>query len=65
MEYTVKSGDTLSHLAQKFLGNGNRWPEIYQENYEAITKEQRLIARKAMPGPDWIFPGTTLKITVK
>lgn len=30
--YTVKEGDTLSKIAEKFYGDGSRWPEIAKEN---------------------------------
>ena len=30
--YAVKKGDTLWALAQNFLGNGNRYPEIVEQN---------------------------------
>ena len=30
--YLIKAGDTLSALAQRFLGDGHRYPEIYQIN---------------------------------
>lgn len=30
--YTVQNGDTLWKIAQKYLGNGSRWNEIYTYN---------------------------------
>ena len=30
MQYIVKPGDTLWDIAQKYLGSGSRWQEIYQ-----------------------------------
>lgn len=47
---TVAQGDTLSGLAKRHLGEGNRWPEIHALN-------ARLIAH-----PDLILPGWVLKV---
>ncbi|TME88304.1 MAG: LysM peptidoglycan-binding domain-containing protein [Chloroflexi bacterium] len=49
--YTVKSGDTLSDIAQSEMGDANRWPELYAANKEAVGKN-----------PDLIHPGLELKI---
>lgn len=45
--YTVKSGDTLWNIAQRFLGNGSKYPELKSLN--------RLTS-------DTIYPGQTLKV---
>ncbi|MBN1317509.1 MAG: LysM peptidoglycan-binding domain-containing protein [Anaerolineales bacterium] len=34
--YKVEAGDTLSGIAEKFLGNANRWPEIFEANKDQI-----------------------------
>jgi nucleoid-associated protein YgaU len=31
-EITVERGDTLSHIAQRFMGNANRWPFLARFN---------------------------------
>jgi nucleoid-associated protein YgaU len=61
---TVRKGDTLSSLALRYLGSTDRWPEIYHRNASAIAAAQRGEARTArgMTGPDWIFPGTVLRM---
>ncbi|WP_304341649.1 LysM peptidoglycan-binding domain-containing protein [Metaclostridioides mangenotii] len=43
--YTTTSKDTLWAIAKKFLGNGSRWPEIYNipENKKIIGKDPNKI----------------------
>jgi LysM repeat protein len=48
--YTVQSGDTLSGIARKFLGNANEYMEIFNANRDQLTD------------PDKIKPGQVLKI---
>ena len=48
--YTVKSGDTLSHIAKEFLGNANAYGKIFDINQDQLTS------------PDVIKPGQKLKI---
>ena len=48
--YTIKSGDTLWAIASKFLGNGSKYPEIFEANREVIED------------PDKIFPGQKIRI---
>ena len=49
--YTVKSGDTLSDIAQSEMGDANRWRELYEANKDAVGDN-----------PDMIHPGLELKI---
>jgi nucleoid-associated protein YgaU len=48
--YTVQSGDTLSGIAKKFLGDANAYTEIFNANRDQLTD------------PDKIKPGQVLKI---
>jgi LysM repeat protein len=48
--YTVQSGDTLSGIAKKFLGNANEYMEIFNANRDQLSD------------PDKIKPGQVLKI---
>jgi TP901 family phage tail tape measure protein len=48
--YTVKSGDSLWAIAEKQLGAGSRWQEVYNLNKDIISN------------PDVIQPGWKLKI---
>lgn len=48
--YTVASGDSLSVIAQKMYGNGNKWREIFEANKDVIKD------------PNLIRPGMELKI---
>jgi nucleoid-associated protein YgaU len=51
--YTVKSGDTLSGIAESEMGDAKRWPELYEANKDAVGKN-----------PDLIHPGLELRIPV-
>ena len=51
--YVVKSGDTLSDIAQSEMGDAKRWPELYEANKDAVGKN-----------PVMIHPGLELKIPV-
>ena len=48
--YTVQSGDTLSAIAKKFLGNANAYMDIFNANKDQLSD------------PDKIKPGQVLKI---
>ncbi len=49
--YTVKSGDSLSEIAQREMDDGDRGKELYEANKAAIGDD-----------PDMIKPGTKLTI---
>lgn len=48
--YTVKSGDTLSGIAQEFYGDGSRYNDIFEAN------------RPMLKDPNMIYPGQVLRI---
>jgi len=48
--YIIESGDTLWGIAAKFLGNGSKYPEIFEANREVIED------------PDKIFVGQKIRI---
>ena len=48
--YTVKSGDTLSKIAQSQLGDGAKWKAIHEANRDQISD------------PDLIHPGQVLNL---
>ena len=49
-DYTVVSGDCLWRIARRELGEGVRWPEIYELNRDQIRD------------PHWIYPGQVFAI---
>ena len=57
--HTVGPGDSLYSLAATYLGDGDRWPEIFEQN-RGITQANG--ARLA--DPDLIVDGTQLTITL-
>ncbi len=50
LQYTVEPGDSLSGLAERFLGDRSRWRAIFQANRDGIED------------PDRIFSGQVLRI---
>jgi LysM repeat protein len=48
--YTVQSGDTLSGIAKRFLGNANAYMDIFNMNRDQLSD------------PDKIKPGQVLKL---
>ena len=48
--YTVKAGDTLSHIAKQHLGNAGAYMKIFELNKDQLTD------------PDKIKPGQVLKL---
>jgi len=48
--YTVKSGDTLSHIAKDHYGSANKYMTIFNAN------------RPMLSDPDKIYPGQVLRI---
>jgi nucleoid-associated protein YgaU len=41
-EYTVQHGDSLSKIAERFLGNPTRYQEIYEVNRDRMATPDRL-----------------------
>ena len=41
-EYTVKAGDTLSHVALQYYGHARKWPQIYEANKETMKNPNYL-----------------------
>ena len=54
---TVKPGDTLRSIAMAYLGDENRWPEIYDLNRGVVQADGR-----ALTNPDLIRVGWVLQI---
>lgn len=48
--YTIVSGDTLSGIAKKYLGNAMSYPKIFEANREVIKD------------PNLIYPGQKIRI---
>lgn len=60
--HTVKSGDTLWALAQKYYGSGAQYKKIYNANQSIIESTAKKYGKSSSDGGHWIYPGTTLQI---
>lgn len=60
--YTVLSGDTLWGIAQKTLGSGGRWKEIYNLNAAALEAAAKQRGKQSSSQGKWIYAGTALNI---
>ncbi|WP_331736073.1 LysM peptidoglycan-binding domain-containing protein [Streptomyces sp. NBC_00057] len=55
--YTVQSGDDLTKIAKKKLGDGDRWPELYEAN-----KGEKQPYGQVFDDPDLIYPGQVIAL---
>ncbi|MGY3056748.1 nucleoid-associated protein YgaU [Streptomyces sp. TE3672] len=55
--YTVRPGDYLSKIADEQLGDGDRWPELYEAN-----KGEALPNGRVFDDPDRIYPGQEIAL---
>ena len=62
--YTIKAGDCMWDIAQKFLGDGSKWPEIYKLNKTVLDNTAKKYGHSSNDGTV-VFPGTTIKIPSK
>lgn len=60
--YTIKPGDTLWGIAQRFLGKGSLWQTIYTSNKSIIEQTAKKYGKGSSNNGWWIFPGITLTI---
>lgn len=60
--YTIKSGDNLWKIAQKFLGSGTKNTEIYEANAEIIEATAKKYGKSSSNNGWWIYPGVTIQI---
>ncbi|MCA9221123.1 MAG: LysM peptidoglycan-binding domain-containing protein [Planctomycetales bacterium] len=49
--HRIKDGDSLPSLAQRYLGDEERWPEIYQANREKISHPDLLVVGEELVIP--------------
>ncbi len=59
-EVAVEPGSTLWSIAEKELGDGKRWKEVYLLNIVQMTKDQ--VSKGRIPTPELIYPGQTVKL---
>ena len=60
--HTVKTGDTLWALAQKYYKAGAKYGTIYNANKTIIEQTAKKHGKSSSDGGHWIYPGTVLQI---
>jgi nucleoid-associated protein YgaU len=54
--YTVRSGDTLWKIAQRELGDGGRWKDIYAFNISTLRDPNSLVPGQVLTMPEPTTP---------
>ena len=49
--HTVSGNDTLWHIAKRYLGNGNKWPQIYNLNRDKIKNPNKIYSGQVLRLP--------------
>jgi len=49
--YTVRAGDNLTQIAQRTMGNGDKWREVYQANRDTLKSPDRLVVGQELKIP--------------
>ena len=60
--YTIKSGDTLWGIAEKYMGSGAKWETIYNANKEVIEQTAKKYGKSSSNNGWWIYPGVSINI---
>lgn len=60
--HTIKSGDTLWAIANKYYGSGSQYTKIYNANKTTIENAAKAHGKSSSSGGHWIYPGTVLTI---
>lgn len=60
--YTLKKGDTLWKIAQKYLGAGSKWKTIYNANKTIIEQQAKKHGKKSSNNGSYLYAG--VKITI-
>lgn len=60
--HTVKSGDTLWSISQKYYYTGTDWKKIYNANKEIIEQTAKKHGKSSSNNGHWIYPGIRLKV---